>query len=294
MRYYFEDYVRTDDGADIWYAVLGEGEPVLITCDGLGCDGFAWKHLIRHLTPRYRMIRFNYRGHGRSSVAEDPTRLGVQYFADDLALVLRTIGVEQGVVLGHSMGVQVALEFHRRHPTRVSGLVPICGSYGNPLDTVHDDAKVKAFFPLLRKVTERFPGVARAVAGAVMPSEIAFQYALWLEVNRHLVHRKDFAPYFAHLARMDPVVFVRPLEAASHHTAWDHLPKVDVPTLVVAAEHDRFTPVWLSRRMHRAIPGSEMLIVPTGTHTAIIEMPELISLRIERFLKERVVSAQAA
>jgi pimeloyl-ACP methyl ester carboxylesterase len=94
-----------------------------------------------------------------------------------------------------------------------------------------------------------------------------------------------------HLAKMDPLVFLRTLESAADHTAWEHLAHVDVPTLIVAADQDKFTPLWLSQRMHRAVPQSELLVVPSGSHTAVIELPELIALRIERFLKERVAPA---
>jgi pimeloyl-ACP methyl ester carboxylesterase len=294
MRYYTEDYLRTDDGAELWYAVLGEAEPTLVMCDGLGCAGFAWKHLIRHLVPNHRILRFNYRGHGRSGVATEPERTGISYFADDLALIMDATKIRQAVVLGHSMGVQVAFEFHRRHPERCLALVPICGSYGNPLDTVHDNPGMKALFPYLVSITEKMPRLARGFTKTFMPSELAYQYARFSEINRHLVRREDFEPYFTHLAQMDPAVFLRTLESAANHTAWDHLGKVDVPTLIVAADRDRFTPMWLSKRMHHAVPGSEMLVVRSGTHTAVIEMPELIALRIERFLKERLAPQRVA
>lgn len=291
MRFYCEDTLTTDDGAELWYAQLGEGDPPLVMCDGLGCDGFAWKYLARQLAPRHRVLRWHYRGHGRSGVPHDLEHIGIDYAADDLASILDAVGIDKAVVLGHSMGVQVALEFHHRHPDRVLGLVPICGSYGNPLDTVHDDNKIKALVPMIRAAAEAFPALARAVTRTFMPAEITLQFALWTEVNRHLVRREDFQPYFMHLAKMDPLIFLRTLEAAADHTAWEHLGRIDVPTLIVAADHDRFTPLWLSQRMHRAIPGSEMLVVPSGTHTAIIELPELIGLRIERFVQERVVPA---
>ena len=291
MRFYCEDTLTTPDGAKLWFAQLGEGDPPLVLCDGLGCDGFAWKYLIRQLAPEYRLLRWHLRGHGRSGIAPDPTHLGITWAADDLAAAMEAAGIGKAVLLGHSMGVQVLFELHRRHPERVLALVPICGAYGNALDTVHDDNKLKLFFPYLHMAADAFPSMARAFTGALLPTELSLQYALWFELNRHLVRREDMRPYFVHLSRMDPLVFLRTLESAAEHTAWDHLGKIDVPTLVVAAEHDRFTPLWLSQRMHRAIPGSELLVVRDGTHTAPIEQPELIALRIQRFLKERVPSA---
>jgi pimeloyl-ACP methyl ester carboxylesterase len=105
-----------------------------------------------------------------------------------------------------------------------------------------------------------------------------------LEVNAKMVKRDDFSPYFAHLSGMDPQLFLGMLRHASEHTAWDHLPQVDVPTLIVAGTDDTFTPYWLSEEMHDRIRGSELLTVPGGTHVAPIEQPELIALRLEKFL----------
>jgi pimeloyl-ACP methyl ester carboxylesterase len=93
---------------------------------------------------------------------------------------------------------------------------------------------------------------------------------------------------------MDPVVFVRTLESAAHHSAWDHLPHVDVPTLIIAGEHDKFTPAWLSRRMAAHIPDAEFMMVPQGTHAAPLEHRELVELRVERFLREHLPASPPA
>ncbi|MBI5548085.1 MAG: alpha/beta hydrolase, partial [Deltaproteobacteria bacterium] len=159
MRFYCEDTLTTADGAELWYAQLGEGDPPLVMCDGLGCDGFAWKYLTRQLAPRHRVLRWHYRGHGRSGLPDDPSHLGIGWAADDLDAIMRAVGMEKAVVLGHSMGVQVLLEFHRRHPERCLGLVPICGAYGNALDTVHDDTNIKLAIPYVRKAAEAFPAL---------------------------------------------------------------------------------------------------------------------------------------
>ena len=85
---------------------------------------------------------------------------------------------------------------------------------------------------------------------------------------------------------MDPVVFVRTLRSAAHHNAWRHLPKVNVPTLVIAGQNDTFTPAWLSRRMASHIPGAQFLMLPEGTHVAPLEYRETVEHRVERFLGE--------
>ncbi|RKH16039.1 alpha/beta hydrolase [Corallococcus sp. CA047B] len=283
-----QDTLRVPDGADLYFQVRGEGAPGMVLCDGLGCDGFAWKYLLPYLARRHRVLRWHYRGHGRSSVPGDRTRIGMAYTCDDLARVMDAAGLEKAVLFGHSMGVQVALEFHRRYARRVQGLVLVCGSYGMPLDTFHDSTLLKRIFPTLRRAVERFPlHTARIVHGA-LTTELVVQLAIRLEMNPELIARNDLAPYFSHLARMDPVVFVRTLDSLANHTAWDHLEHVDVPTLVIAGEKDRFTPGWLSRKMAERIPGSELMTISEGTHTAPLEVPGLVELRVERFLREQL------
>jgi pimeloyl-ACP methyl ester carboxylesterase len=286
--YFLQDFLTVPDGAALYYRLQGEGAPGLVLCDGLGCDGFVWKYLLPALARRHRVLRWHYRGHGRSGLPRERERIGLDYTCEDLDRLLEATALPQAVLFGHSMGVQVALEFHRRFPHRVLGLVLICGSYGTPLDTFHDTRWLKHLFPFLRQAVERFPRPAARLTRSLLSSELAMQFALAVELNRSLLARSDLVPYFVHLANMDPVAFVRTLASAADHSAWDHLPHVDVPTLIIAGEKDQFTPAWLSRRMATYIPHAELLMVPGGTHAAPLERKELVNRHVERFLRERV------
>lgn len=277
-------FTEGEDGTRIHYSVVGQGEPVLLCCDGIGCDGFAWKYLVRDFAPRHRVVRWHYRGHGRSGMPKDRSRVGFDDISSDLRAVLKATGAPRAVLLGHSMGVQVALEYHRRHPEHVQGLVLICGSHGLPLDTFHDSKALKIILPSMIAAADRWPDATNLIWKFAAGGELAYQIATHLEVNGKLVHREDFTPYFKHLSGMDPRLFLGMLKHASEHTAYDHLPEVKVATLIVAGTADTFTPYWLSQQMHDRIPASELLTVPGGTHVAPIEQPELLTLRLEKFL----------
>jgi len=160
----------------------------------------------------------------------------------------------------------------------------MCGSHGLPLDTFHDSKALKILLPSMISAAGKYPQAMNLIWRLAAGGELAYQIATHLEVNRKLVNREDFAPYFRHLSGMDPQLFLGMLKHASEHTAYDHLPHVDVPTLIVAGTDDTFTPYWLSEEMHARIRGSELLTVPGGTHVAPIEQPELITLRLEKFL----------
>ncbi|MFT3835572.1 MAG: alpha/beta hydrolase [Myxococcaceae bacterium] len=271
----------------------GDGEPAAVLCDGLGCDGFIWKYLTPILRERRRVMHWHYRGHGQSGVPKDDKRIGVEFISDDLIHILDHVGIEKAVVFGHSMGVQMALDFHKRHKDRVSGLVLLCGSYGTPLDTWHDHSMLGRVFPYLNRLIESAPNVARKVVRTFLNTELAMEISVRTELNKDLLDRRDFWPYLDHLSKMDPVMFVRTLDSLKDHSAFDHLPRVDVPTLVVGGEINRFTPVWLSERMAQRIPTAEYLFVPGGSHTAPLERPGLVNNRIERFLRERVEATPA-
>jgi pimeloyl-ACP methyl ester carboxylesterase len=279
-----DGFVEAEDGTRIHWSVVGQGPQTLVCCDGIGCDGFAWKYLVRDFAPTHRIVRWHYRGHGRSGVPADRTRVTFDDLSSDLQAVLEATGTQEPVLLGHSMGVQVALEYHRRHPEHVQGLVLICGSHGLPLDTFHDSKALKIIFPSLLAAAESYPQAMSVIWRVLAGGELAYQIATRLEVNGRLVRREDFSPYFTHLSSMDPRMFLGMLKHAADHTAWDHLPKIGIPTLIIAGSADTFTPYWLSEEMHDRIPGSEMLTVPGGTHAAPIEHPELITLRLEKFL----------
>ncbi len=278
------------DGTDLHWTESGAGVPTVVLTDGIGCAGFVWRHLTSALARRHRVIHWNYRGHGRSAMPREPHRVTLDDDVEDLLCVLDAAGEARAVIAGHSMGVQVALEAHRRAPERIAGLVLVCGAPGHPLDTFHDSPALKHVFPFARGAVEKHPTLARLVFKAIVPTEFALTLALDHEVNRSRVERADLVRYFADLSEVDPVLFVRMLASANETDSSDHLPQVDVPTLVIAGGSDTFTPVRLSRAMHEAIAGSELVEIPKGTHVTPLEYPAVVARAVRSFLARRVTA----
>lgn len=281
-----ESFAEGSDGTRLWWRASGSGSPAVLLTDGIACAGFVWKYLEPALSGSWRVVRWNYRGHGRSEQPRDPGRVAVADCAQDLLAVLDAAGERRAVLAGHSMGVQVVLEAHRLAPERVAALLLVCGSPGRILDAFHDSAALARAFPWARRLVEAFPGAARWAFRHLVPTELAYQLGKHFETNPRLVRREDLFPYLEDVAALDPQLFVRMLAAAAEHDATPHLARVDVPALIVAGENDSWTPFWLSRRMHRAVPGSELLVLPGGTHVGPIEHPELLALRVEKFLRQ--------
>lgn len=287
MEYDRQGFATAGDGTRLFWGTRGEGPPIVLN-DGIGCDGFAWKYLLPHLSADHRAVHWHYRAHGRSGLPVDPGRIDIPAHARDLVSVLDALDIDRAVLVGHSMGTQVALETYRLAPERVRALVLICGSYGKVTATFHGSDVLKQVLPAILDLVERRKGLARALWGRI-PSKLAFHIArLSKEVDALSIREEDFRPYMEHVALMDPSLFLGMLRFAGEHTAEDLLERVDVPTLVVNAERDTFTPPVLAQHMADTIPDAELFTLRGASHAAPIEQPVALQLRIDKFLRERV------
>lgn len=281
--------VSPSDGSPLFYeswGTRGHTTPVLL-CDGIGCDGYVWRYLRSDLGSRFG-LHPHYRGHGRTAAPRDPARVTVEDLADDVACVLDDALVDRAVLIGHSMGVQVALETYRRHPDRVSGLVLVCGASSHPLRTFKGSATLEELLPTIQKWIQRVPRLLNRLTRTLMPTRLAYEVASRLEIRRELVEPQDFMPYLEGMARIDVRLFVAMLASAGSHSADELLADITVPTLVVAGGRDGFTPPERSRAMAEAIPGAELLEIPNASHTAPIERPNLVDWTIRDFIARRV------
>ena len=281
--------VATSDGSPLFYESWGERDALMpvALCDGIGCDGYVWRYLRQDLGERFG-IHPHYRGHGRTAPPRDKARVAIADLADDIACVMDDALVDRAVLIGHSMGVQVALETYRRHADRVAGLVLVCGAASHPLKTFRGSATMEELLPTIQKWVGRVPGVINRVTRALLPTRLAYEVASRLEIRRELIEPSDFQPYLEGMARIDARLFVAMLSAAGQHSADDLLKDIAVPTFVVAGGRDGFTPPERSRAMVEAIPGAELLEIPNGSHTSPIEHPNVVDWAIKDFLTRRV------
>lgn len=288
MQYDREGFVEAGDGTRLFFEVAGEGEPPIVLTDGIGCDGFAWRYLGPRLADRHRVVHWHFRGHGRSGPPRDRDQLSIEALTRDLRVVCDHLEVERPAIIAHSMGVQVALEYLRQNPDRVAALVLMCGTFGRITKTFHGTDLLDQVLPGLVRGARMFPVLARAVWGRV-PAALAFRVACaGRELDSERIQEEDFQRYWEHAALMDPDVFLRMLQQAGRHDAQAFLAEVAVPTLIVAAEHDTFTPMALAEEMAQAIPHAELEVIEDASHAAPVEQPDRIGERVEDFLSSRL------
>ncbi len=284
-------FARAEDGVALHYNIVGQG-PVIACCNGVGVGTFFWKYLAEHFRDRFTIVMWDYRGHGRSRRGLDPATadLSIRRHADDLAHVLEQglPGCGPAILIGHSMGCQVALETRRRHPHHCAALVLALGTAGRTLHTFMD---FEPSWMIFRVVRHLVMGAGPSVNQAVRPA-LESPLAWWVTTRLSLVdpvytRREDMVPYLEHLASIDLRVFAQAVVSCDEHDAWDLLPELDRPLLVIAAENDKFTPFWCSKKIVDTVEGAELLMLADASHAALIEQPETINHRLERFFRER-------
>lgn len=281
-----ERRVTSFDGTEIAYHLAGSG-PTILLANGLGGSWRAWTHQIRYLRDRYRLISWDQRGLYRSAVPADRGALDVCAHARDGLAVLEAEREPKVAILGWSMGVQVALEIWRRAPQRVGAIVLINGVAGKPWETIANAPRIGRFAPWILAALRRMPELVGAASRRLTSWDDTPLWARRFGLAAATIDVEIFRELARSFADIDMGIYVHTLQQIGEHDAHDVLPTIRVPLLMIAGGRDLMTPRGAAERIAREVPGAELLVVPSGTHYLAVEYPELVNLRIDRFLRER-------
>ena len=284
-----EGFALSRDGTRIWYHASGNGLP-MVFLNGLGCSTFYWKHLHSHFKNKAKVVLLDWRGHGRSQAPKNPENMTIEHLTNDLLAVLNKLGIKKAVFLGHSMGIQILFNFYAHHSKRVMGLVPCFGTFGRAIDNFYNLKNIsRPVFEALYLFNHIFPNASRKIGATLTKNPFWYQIGGLLKMhNPGLADRQVLREYLDHLTSIDAILLAKLTRSMGDYDAEPILKNIKVPTLIFAADQDQFTPVWLSKKMHRLIPKSEILILKKATHVGLIEQPELLNLRIEKFITDRL------
>lgn len=254
------------NGTRLWYETVGEGPLLLCMHGGLGPDHSGFRPWLDPLGESMKVAFYDHRGGGRSERPPSLDDVTHDTFARDADELREHLGYDRMVLLGHSYGGMLALEYALRFPDRLAGLVLSCTSPAwDFTDTIDANAR------------ERGPESA-AVAHQRMASEPveddALLAELWMAIQPLYYHRWD--PRYLEHRSSDPERF----SAAAYDRSevlldgWsvvDQIGRIEVPTLVIGGRHDWVTPPEQSERSHALIPGAELVIFEMSGHYPFVE-----------------------
>ncbi len=277
---------KSFDGTRIYYEVRGEGFPIVLNY-GIGCLLNHWRHQIKYFSQHYKVIAYDYRAHHHSAIPEDRGHLTCDALAQDLKGLLDHLEIQKASLWGHSFGAQMLARHFDLYPNFAHSLVFINGFVDNPLkDMFGSKDLTSSFFKMIKAGYGFMPETVSHLWKASVQNPLAVQLsALAGGFNLQLTSLKDIEIYARGIASMDLDAFMTLFQNMMDYDGNTVLEKINVPTMIIGGKRDSVTPQATQKLLHQSIKGSDYFMVPYGSHCTQLDMPELVNLKIERFLK---------
>jgi 3-oxoadipate enol-lactonase len=254
------------NGIRLSYEVEGASAgPAVVLLHPLATNLSIWDELTAALAPRYRVVRFDARGHGASEASPAPYTFAT--LSADVVGLMDHLRIERAHFLGLSMGGMVGQHLGLEHPQRFSSLVLCSTSSRVPAEgRAMWDERIKA---------AREQGMASQAPPAMQR---------WVAQSAR--ERKP-----ALVARLTRYVETTPVEgyvgwcnAISSLDVTDRLGGIRLPTRVIVGAEDPATPPAAAEVIHRGIAGSDLVVVPGVSHMLHVEEPDTFNGHVLAFL----------
>ncbi len=244
-------------------------QQVLLLIHGFPLDSAMWELQLQDLAEVARVIAPDLRGHGRSDSVPGP--YSMKLFSDDIAGLLDFLNISQPIVVcGLSMGGYIALDFYRRYPERVAGLILTATR------AAADSEEGKAGRDKAVATVES--GGTESIVSGMLPKLMAPESY----EDDELV---DFVKEIMEGTSVEGVI-------GALHAMRDRpdstptLSKIAVPTLIIHGENDQIIPIVEAEAMYRAIEEAEMVVVEQAGHLPNLEQPDVFNDAVIDFLEE--------
>lgn len=258
-------HARCDDIDVAWFEA-GRGEP-LILVHGLGDDHRAWRRTLPDLMLRHRVLMYDLRGHGQTSLGEPDGTL--RQLGRDLVALMDATGIDRASIAGFSLGGTIAMRVAIDHADRIRSLVLVATS--SRVGRAAAD-----WYRQRVDMVERGDPALRATLDA----DTADVYAQSpTELDEGLVIRRE--------STADPRGYANACAAmaALNTSPLDpELKRISAPTLIVASELDRHCPPKAGEIICAGIKGSRLEIIPAAGHPIPVEKPSELAHSIISFL----------
>ena len=252
------------NGIEINYEIEGSG-PWLTMSHSLACNLHMWDPQMPALTKKFKVLRFDTRGHGQSSAPAGEYTL--EQLADDLKGLLDALKIKQTHYAGLSMGGMIAQAFALKYPGVFQSMVLADTTSRRPPNAA-------------QMWGERIQNAQTKGMGAIVQGTLERWFT---EPYRNA--RKDVMEKIGNDIRNTPVNgFVGCCHAISKVDYLDRLKEIKVPALVMVGEQDHGTPPEAARAIQAALPGSELKIIPSAAHLSNVEQEQVFNEAMLGFL----------
>ncbi|MBI2296414.1 MAG: alpha/beta hydrolase [Betaproteobacteria bacterium] len=264
----------TSNGVRLYYEEVGRGRPIVFVHE-FAHDLRSWEGQMRHFSRRYRCIAFNARGYPPSDVPEAVSQYSQAIATDDIANVMRDLGVRGAHIIGCSMGGYATLHFGLRYARLARSLTVIGAGYGS------DPDKRGQFLRDTEVMARRFDelGTPEAITTyQIGPARVQL-------ANKDPRGFSEFCEQFAGHSALGSANTLRGVQARrpTIYSLERGLRRMRVPALIVTGDEDNqcLEPGIFIKRV---CPAARLTVVPATGHAVNVEEPDLFNRITEGFL----------
>jgi 3-oxoadipate enol-lactonase len=239
------------NGIRLYYELAGPADaPVVMLSNSLGTRLEMWDPQVHALAERYRVLRYDSRGHGRSDAPAGPYTIDL--LADDALGLLDALGIERAHFCGLSKGGMVGQVLGARHGDRLISLALCATAAHMPQPQVWEER--------IRVATEQgMTALADGVIGRWFTEAFLRERSIVVDRVRQMILDTPPHGYAACCAA------IRDMDLR------DLITGIRVPTLVIVGEDDPATPPEKAREIENLIPGAQLEVIPDAAHLLNIE-----------------------
>jgi len=260
-------------GARLYYEETGTGYPIVFGHE-FGADHREWELQVRFFSREYRCIAYAARGYPPSDVPEDEQLYGQDHSADDIAAVIRGLGLQRAHVVGLSMGAFATLRFGLRHPGLASALVLAGVGSGSSL------AELEQWRRTAREKSDQLlkEGWTNiAVETGHSPTRIQLKKKNPRAWNEFMAHLRE------HSVRGTALTQRRYQGERDPVYAWEaELKKMSTPTLIAVGDEDAPC-IEPSVFLKRTLSNAGLWVCPNTGHAINLEEPEAFNREVAAF-----------
>jgi len=257
------------NGCKLYYEIIGEGEP-LVMIRGLSSNLDHWYPQIPALSKEYRILMFDNRGIARSADSDGP--YSIMGMVQDTIALMDQVGFQQAHIVSLSMGGMIAQELALNYPERVKSLVLAVTHCGGEKQAKATEKMTKIFKDMVYSPTDE----VKAAAGPALFAPETLEKRLELVLKYAEVSQKH---------NVSAEILIKQWEAVGDFDAWDRLPLISAPTLVLGADEDALIPPENSKILADRIPHAQLKIVKQGGHMVLVEQADECNEIILQFLR---------
>lgn len=262
------------EGATLHYELHGDSGPAVLLIQGVGVAGCGWRPQVEALREKSRVLTFDNRGLGQSTLPRGMP-LSIEQMSDDAHALARAAGWDGCHVAGHSMGGVIAQCLALRHPGFVRSLALLC-TVADGADAAHLTPQ-KLWLGLRGRI-----GTPRARRRAFLKMILSPREFASADLDATAAR---FAECFGRDIADQPSIVMQQLGAMGRYDARPGLPSLrDTPALVVSATHDIVTPARHGRELASLLPGARYVELPDTAHAATITRADEVNRLLLDFI----------